>query len=103
MKPALTVAHAAGAYPVYIAPGILTDLPGLARRHFDDRRSALIADSTVAGLYRAFLRGDNTAWRQVGRTCGDETAAGWAPLEFPAGDSAASGVTLRQNGRTLEM
>ena len=93
MKPALTVAHAAGAYPVYIAPGILTDLPGLARRHFGDRRSALIADSTVAGLYRAFLRGDNTAWRLAGRTCSDETAAGWAPLEFPAGESSKSRTT----------
>lgn len=93
MKPALTVAHAAGEYPIYIGPGILTELPALARLHLPGRRSAMIADHTVASLYRAYLRGDNAAWRMTGRTCSDETASGWVPLEFPAGEAAKTRAT----------
>ena len=49
-KPAVTVTHERGEYPVYIEPGLLARLPELARRHLGERRTALIADDTVARL-----------------------------------------------------
>ena len=96
MKPALTVTQATGAYPIYIEPGVLAELPALARRHLPDRRTAMIADATVAALYGRFLRGDNTAWRRAGKTCSEETAGGWVPLEFPAGEASKTRATWSQ-------
>ena len=86
--PAVTVTHERGEYPVYIEPGILAKLPEIVRAHLGDRRTALVADDTVARLYREFLDGSNTAWRTSGRTCSDPVADGWGALSFPAGESS---------------
>ncbi|HEU5050721.1 MAG TPA: 3-dehydroquinate synthase [Gemmatimonadales bacterium] len=88
MNPAVTVTHAEGEYPVYIEAGILPRLPELAREHLPHRRTALIADRTVARLYREFLDGSNTAWRTRDKTCDDATAEGWGVLDFPAGEAS---------------
>ncbi|MGE5927681.1 MAG: hypothetical protein ACM357_10015, partial [Gemmatimonadota bacterium] len=84
-RPAVTVTHERGEYPVYIEPGLLARLPELARAHLGARRTALISDATVARLYREFLDGSNAAWRTTERTCSDPVAEGWGALAFPAG------------------
>ena len=88
LSPAVTVAHERGEYPVYIEPGILAKLPEIVRAHLGDRRTALIADDTVARLYREFLDGSNTAWRTTERTCSDPAAEGWGALSFRAGEAS---------------
>lgn len=88
MNPAVTVTHAEGEYPVYIEAGILPRLPELAREHLPHRRTALIADRTVARLYREFLDGSNAAWRTRDKTCDDVTPEGWGVLDFPAGEAS---------------
>jgi 3-dehydroquinate synthase len=47
------VAHALGAYPVTVEHGALERLDQAVREHLPDRRSVMIADQTVLGLYRA--------------------------------------------------
>ncbi|HEU4828682.1 MAG TPA: 3-dehydroquinate synthase [Gemmatimonadales bacterium] len=91
--PAVTVTHERGEYPVYIEPGILARLPELARSHLGERRTALIADDTVARLYRGFLDGSNAAWRTTERTCNDPVGEGWGALSFPAGEASKSRET----------
>jgi 3-dehydroquinate synthase len=93
VKPALTVAHGAGHYPVYVQPGILAELPLLVHAHAGARRSAMIADATVAALYREFLEGGNAAWRSTAPTCEGRERAGWVPLEFPPGESSKTRAT----------
>jgi 3-dehydroquinate synthase len=88
VNPAVTITHAEGEYPVYIEAGILASLPELARTHLPGRRTALIADRTVARLYREFLDGSNAAWRTREKTCDDVAAEGWGVLEFPAGEAS---------------
>lgn len=88
------MAHGGGRYPVYIAPGALAELPALAARHLPGRRTALIADDTVAALYAGYLDGTNPGWRAHDRTCGDGPAAGWRqPVTFPAGESHKTRTT----------
>lgn len=93
MTPAVTVTHERGEYPVYIEAGILARLPELARAHLGARRTALIADDTVARLYRGFLDGSNAAWRTGERTCSDPVADGWGVLAFPAGEASKTRET----------
>ncbi len=87
-RPAVTVTHERGEYPVYIEPGILAHLPELARTHLGARRTALVSDDTVARLYRGYLDGSNAAWRTTERTCSDPVAEGWGALSFPAGEAS---------------
>ena len=93
MIPAVTVTHERGEYPVYVEPGILSRLPELAREHLGGRRTALVADETVARLYREFLDGSNAAWRTTERTCSDPIAQGWGALTFPAGEASKTRET----------
>jgi 3-dehydroquinate synthase len=53
MPDPVIVRHALGSYPVYVEPGVLARLDGLARDHLADRRVALIADAAVRELYQA--------------------------------------------------
>ncbi|HLS48233.1 MAG TPA: 3-dehydroquinate synthase [Gemmatimonadales bacterium] len=96
MNPAFSVSHDGGEYPVYIEPGILGELPALAREHLAGRRTALIADASVARLYRGFLDGSNPAWRTRDRTCSDPAAEGWGSLTFPAGEASKNRRTWEQ-------
>lgn len=80
-------------YPIYVEPGILARLPALAREHLPGRRTVLVSDATVAALYRGYLDGSNRAWRMHERSCSDDEPAGWAPLEFPAGERSKTRET----------
>jgi 3-dehydroquinate synthase len=51
MVQTVTVSHALGSYPVSIGPGLLERMPAMARDHFGDRRSAMVADAAVFALY----------------------------------------------------
>ncbi len=66
------VTHSLGGYPVYVEPGGIERLGGLAAERLGGRRVVMIADGTVLDLYRAGRLG-GTAW---------ETET----LAFPAGE-----------------
>lgn len=84
---AVHVAHAGGTYPVYIAPGLIEQLPDLVARHLPGRTTALITDSNVSALYADYLAGTNTVWTARARTCSDAERSGWrARYVFPAGE-----------------
>ena len=90
---ALTVRHAAGEYPVYVGAGILEGLHVLVQAHAPGRRTAMIADATVAAHFRDFVRGTESAWRAVAATCEGVEGAGWMPLTFPAGEGSKTRAT----------
>ena len=81
------MAHDGGRYPVYIGVGLLDSLTALVTRHLPGRRTALIADATVAALYAEWREGGVMPWRPRERTCHDDPPSGWsAPFTFPAGE-----------------
>ena len=83
------MAHATGTCPVYIGTGLLEQLPALVARHLAGRRTALIADDTVAALYREYLSGTPMPWHLREWSCNDASPPGWPdPLVFPAGESS---------------
>ena len=89
MTPALEVAHDGGRYPVYIGTGLLDSLTTLVSRHLPRRRTALIADTTVATLYAEWRAGGVMPWRPRERTCHEDPPSGWsAPFSFPAGEAS---------------
>jgi 3-dehydroquinate synthase len=53
----------------------------------------MIADETVAALYRDYVRGVESPWRAAPATCEGVDGAGWVPLVFPAGEPAKSRAT----------
>jgi 3-dehydroquinate synthase len=69
---AVVVRHSQGSYPVYVEPGVLGRMGELVGEHLPGRRVAMIADATVAELYRSGRLGE-TSWD--GET-----------LTFPAGE-----------------
>jgi 3-dehydroquinate synthase len=93
---ALTVRHAAGEYPVYVGAGILEGLHVLVQAHAPGRRTAMIADDTVAALFRDFVRGTESPWRAVAATCEGVEGAGWMPFTFPAGEASKTRATWEQ-------
>ncbi len=72
----VTVEHALGTYPVYVAPDSLAGLGELVARHFQSRRVVMIADQLVYDLLQAKRLGGLT-WS------GDV-------LTFPAGEESKS-------------
>ncbi len=68
----------------------------LVSSHAPGRRSAMIADATVAALYREYVRGTESAWRTVPATCEGVEGAGWVPLQFPAGEASKSRATWQR-------
>ncbi len=88
------VAHAGGSYPVFIAPGLIEQLPDLVARHLPGRSTALITDTNVSALYADYLAGTNTAWTARPRTCSDAERSGWpARYVFPAGEPSKTRET----------
>lgn len=85
--------HAGGAYPVYVGAGILEGLHVLVQAHAPKRRTAMIADATVAGLFRDYVRGSESPWRRTAATCEGVQGAGWMSFEFPAGEASKSRAT----------
>lgn len=84
MEPIL-VRHALGSYPVYIAPGVLADLPEIVAAHCGDRAVALVTDAAVGRLYEAWESGHNTAWASTGSA--ERTTHDWATrLSVPPGE-----------------
>ena len=83
MTEPLGVTHAGGEYLFHIEPGILGRLPQLAAELLGERRIAVIADATVAALYRGFADGTMPAWGP-----GAEIPNDWEILEFPAGEAS---------------
>lgn len=57
---AVIVRHSRGSYPVRVEPGGLAGLGGLVGEHLAGRRVAMIADETVAALYRRGQLGDSS-------------------------------------------
>jgi 3-dehydroquinate synthase len=79
---------------VYVGVGLMDSLTLLAAQHLPGRRSALIADATVAELYREWRRGGPMPWRPRAPTCDDTAPAGWAaPFTFPAGETSKTRET----------
>lgn len=72
----VTVEHALGTYPVYVAPDSLAGLGELVARHLQSRRVAMIADQQVYNLIQA---------KRLGRL----TWSGDA-FTFPAGEESKS-------------
>ena len=81
--------HDGGRYPVYIGAGLLDSLTALVAQHLPRRRTALIADATVAALYAEWREGGVMPWRPRERTCHDDPPGGWsAPFTFPSGEAS---------------
>lgn len=79
---------------MYVGVGLMDSLTLLAAQHLPGRRSALIADATVAELYREWRRGGPMPWRPREPTCDDPAPAGWAaPFTFPAGETSKTRET----------
>jgi 3-dehydroquinate synthase len=72
----ITVEHALGTYPVYVAPDSLAGLGEIVARHLPARRVVMIADQTVCDLLQA-------------KRLGGLTWSGDA-LTFPAGEESKS-------------
>ena len=86
--------HDGGQYPVYIGAGLLDSLTELVARHLPRRRTALIADATVAGLYAEWRKGGVMPWRPRERTCHEEPPAGWStPFTFAPGEGSKTRET----------
>ena len=75
MEPIL-VRHALGAYPVYIAPGLIADLPEILAAHCGGRNVALITDTAVGRLYEAWESNANREWMVEGQ--GDRQPHDWS-------------------------
>lgn len=86
--------HAGSACPVYIGAGLLDSLTELVSRHLAQRRTALIADATVAALYAEWRQGGVMPWRPRERTCQEEPPGGWsAPFTFAPGEASKTRAT----------
>jgi len=83
---AITVRHALGTYPVYIEPGALGRLGPLVAEHLAGRRLALVTDSTVSELFRAFQHAGPSQWRPDARP--PELPSFDAELVVPAGEAS---------------
>ena len=75
MEPIL-VRHALGTYPVYIAPGVLADLPEIVAAHCGTRAVALVTDTAIGRQYEAWESGAKSAWSVGGD--GQHSAHEWA-------------------------
>ncbi len=81
--------HDGGGYPVYVGAGLLESLVPLVAEQLPGRRTVLIADGTVAELYREWRSGRPMPWRPREQTCGDAEPAGWGqPLTFAPGEGS---------------
>jgi len=85
MPDPILVRHALGTYPVYIAPGALSDLPEIVAAHCGSRSVALVTDAAVGRQYEAWESGHNPAWSSDGN--GERTTHEWATrLSVPPGE-----------------
>lgn len=86
MVTSILVTHAAGSYPVYIAPGLLGRIGPLAEQHLADRKLALVTDDTVLALLDAYRSDPGSVWRKPNAPVA--LPAFGTELSVPAGEAS---------------